>query len=168
MNALLNYFVDLCLLRSTPQDLPASSALFGLTALANLLVGALLVVGETFGPLMALAESLTEIALLLLALFLALRWQNRLERLAQVATAILGSGALMGLVALPLVGLGSSDSGAAALGGFLLLGLVVWSVVVLGHILRHAFDLTLSQGVIVGLFYTLISFQLIASVFPVS
>ena len=54
------------------------------------------------------------------------------------------------------------------MGGILLLVLVVWSIVVLGHILRHAFELTLAQGSVVALLYTVLSFQLIASVFPVS
>ncbi len=166
LNALINYFVDLCLLRRAPQDLPASNALFSVLFVANVLVGALLVVGEKLGPALALAESLAEVLLMLVVLRLGLGWRAHPGRFLQSAGAVMGSSTLLGLVALPLLGLGGPGGGGLA-GGLLLLVLVFWSLVVLGHILRHAFELTLGQGVIVALFYTLLSFQLIALFFPV-
>lgn len=168
MNRLLNYFVDLCLLRAAPQDLPASSVLLRLALLANVLVGTLVVVGSRMGPLLALGESLFEVLLLLLVLHAALRWQARLARFPQTVTAILGSGALISLLVLPLLGFGAEQGELAELGGLLLLVLVVWSAVVLGHILRHAFDLPFSQAVTIGILYTLMSYILVGAVFPMA
>ena len=165
LNLLLNYFVDLCLLRARPQDLPASSVVFALTAALNVVVGALLVVGAQLGPLLALSESLFEVGLMLAVLRLALIWQGKSARFPQTASAIMGSSALLGLVALPLLSIGSGED--ASLGGLLLLMVVVWSIVVMGHIVRHAFELTLGQGSIVALLYTIVSFQIIVSIFPV-
>jgi len=168
VNKLINYFVDLCLLRAAPQDLPASSVLFRLTLLTNVLVGTLVGVGSRMNPLQALGESLFEVLLLLLVLHAALRWQARLARFAQTATAILGSGTLTSLLALPLLNLGAEAGELAQLGGILLLVLVVWSAVVLGHILRHAFDLPFGQAVTLGVLYTLISYVVMGAVFPLT
>lgn len=169
MNALLNYFVDLCLLRAAPQDLPDSTALLGLAFAANVLVGALLIVGARMGPVMSLLESVLEVGLMLLVLRIGLTLRGRQARFDQAATAVMGSSALIGLVALPLLNLGTggSEGEGSALGAMLLLGLIVWSMVVLGHIIRHAFDLLLGQGIIIGVLYTLGAYMIIASLFPI-
>jgi hypothetical protein len=171
VNALINYFVDLCLLRATPQKLPASSALLKMSFAANLLVGALLVVGEQMGPFLAVAESLFELLLMLLVLQGGLRLSGHPERFVQTATAIMGSGALLGLIVLPLLGAGGAaqeDGSGGGLIGLLVLLLVIWSMLVLGHILRHAFDLKLAQGTVLGLLYTVLSYSLISSIFSLS
>lgn len=167
VSRLINYFVDLCLLRVAPQDLPASLALFGLTLFANVLMGILLMAGAQPNPLLALGQSLLEVLLLLLVLRVALSWRGYGARFIQTATAILGSGALMSLLALALLGLGDGGGALAALGGLLLLLLVVWSAVVLGHILRHAFELPFGQAVIVAAVYTLVSYWVVATLFPI-
>lgn len=167
LNALLNYFVDLCLLRAAPQDAPGSSALLGVALVVNVLVGLLLIVTARPAPLPALVESLLEVLLMLAVLRAALSLTGRLGRFLQSATAILGSSALLGLASLPLVGWTSgADSGVAELSGLLLLLLVVWSLVVLGHILRHTFNLSLGRGVLLGVLYTFVSYGLIITLFP--
>lgn len=168
MKVLLNYFVDLCLLRAAPQDLPDSSALVGLAFIANVLVGALLIVGARMGPMLSFLESLLEVALMLLVLRTGLTLRRRQARFDQTATAVMGSSSLIGLVALPLLNLGTGEGEGSALGAILLLGLIVWSMVVLGHIIRHAFDLLLGQGIIIGVLYTLGSYMIVASIFPIN
>jgi Yip1 domain len=165
VNSLLNYFVDLCLLRAKPQDLPSSSVLLMLTLLANVLVGMLVVAGTQMGPALALEESLFEVMLMLLVLHAALRWYSRPGRFPQTATAILGSGALISLLAMPLLSVGRVEG---ELGGLLLLLLVVWNTVVLGHILRHAFEVPLGQAVALSVIYTLASYVVIGALFPVA
>ena len=53
----------------------------------------------------------------------------------------------------------------SVLAGFLFLSLIAWSVLVTGHILRHSFDLTLGQGVLVAVAYNLLSYNLISGFF---
>ncbi len=169
MNALLNYFVDLCLLRAAPQDVPESSALFGATVVANVLVSLMLIVTARLGPMVALAESLVDVGLMLIVLRSALVLTGRQARFHQSATAILGSSTLMGLASLPLLGWsGVAESGSAALSGLLLLALVAWSLVVLGHILHHTFNLPLRRGILVGVIYTFASYAFIGALFPLN
>jgi hypothetical protein len=168
VKALLVFFVELCALRRAPQDLPASEILFGVMLLADLLAG--LLVGITAGMswLVSLTQGVAEILITLAALFGALSLVGRRSRFLQSATALLGSGALLGLVAtlpLSLEPTGNEESDLAAIGAFLLLGLVIWSIVVTGHILRHAFTLTLGQGAAIAMAFEILTVTFITGIF---
>ncbi|EGV51330.1 hypothetical protein [Candidatus Endoriftia persephone] len=165
MKSLLNYFVDLCLLRAAPQDLPVSSVLLALTALLNVLVGVLMIVDSSRQLGMAVLESLFEAGLMLLSLQLALRLTGLQPRFLQTASALMGSGLLMGLLALPLLSWNQASGGSEV--GLLLLVLVIWSMVVLGHIIRHAFNLSLNLGIAFGFIYTLSAWSITSTLFPV-
>jgi len=167
MNALLKYFVDLCLMRAAPQDLPASGTLLKVTIAANLLVSLLLSLSMQLETAPTLLQGALEIALLLALLWLVLNLTGHNERFIQAASAAMGSSALLGIAALPLVSLaGSSNEDLALLAGLSMLALVIWSIVVLGHILRHALDIRHSQGVLAALAYTFASYALMGLLFP--
>lgn len=166
MKALFNTAIDLCLLRLGPQHLPASPILLLVSLLLNLLVGVLMMTGANADPLQAITESLFEIALMLSALYLALKSYNKMARFYQTASAMMLSGVMIGLLSLPLVAWNQrSQSTESAL---LLLLLIFWSILVLGHILRHAFSIPLNIGIAVAVIYTLFSLNLAAMLFPVT
>ncbi len=170
MQALIIFFVELCALRRAPQDLPASTALFGIMLIADLFAGLLggLTVGIPWWT--SLIQGVVEIALMLAALHAALRLMKMPARFLQAATALLGSGALLGLVAILPLSLnptGSQETNLAALGAFLLLGLVIWGVVVTGHILRHTFGITLGQGAAVAIAFEIATITLISGLIGV-
>ncbi len=167
MHALIQFFVELCLLRRAPQDLPESGALFALTFTASLLMSALLGSVAKLSPLLALAEGTVDLLFTLGLLYLALRFLDRLPRFRQTATALLGAGALIGVVAvLPVSLLSGIEPGEQPpLAGLFLLGLIAWSILVTGHILRHSFDLRLGQGIVISAAYTLLSYTLIGGIF---
>jgi hypothetical protein len=149
LQALILYFVELCALRKSPQDLPASQLLLVIVAIASLVVGWLigLVAGLSMGS--SLVQTVAEIALMFAALYLGLRLTGLGLRFTQSATALVGSGALIGAIALIPLSFnptGSQETDLAALGALLLLVLFAWSVVVTGHILRHTFGISLGQG----------------------
>jgi hypothetical protein len=162
------FFVELCVLRRAPQDLPASSALFATVVGASILVGLMvgLLAGLAFG--VSLIQTIVEIALTLLALLLALRLTRRGARFLQAATALLGSGAVIGVVAmlpLSLNPMASEESELAAFGALLLFLLFVWSVVVSGHILRHTLQITLGQGAAISVAFKIGLVLLVGSLF---
>ena len=168
MLTLITFFLDLCLLRRAPQDLPASDALFWVTLAADLCAGLLVGLASDMGLGLSLIQGATELALLLGLLHIGLYFTGRLGRFTQSATALLGTGALISLIAvLPLAlhPTGSEDSDAATLGAVLLLALVVWSIVVTGHIVRHTFNLTLGQGVGVALAVELLTISAMGLLF---
>ncbi|MTW21039.1 hypothetical protein [Allochromatium palmeri] len=168
MQALIKFFVELCLLRRPPQDLPASEMLLGVVLLADLVIGVLVGITAGLSWLTSLLQGLAEILLMLMALYAALTQLKRRPRFLQTATALLGSGAMLGLVAIPPLSLnptGSQESDLAALGAFLLLGLVIWGILVTGHILRHAFSITLGQGSAIAVAFQIVAVTLVSSLF---
>ena len=93
LNILFLAFLDICLLRSGPQRLPASSFLLGLTLLAYFLTG-LLVLGLDFSLGMSAWLSFLDIFVLLSVLSFALRRAGHSERFHQVAIAAIGCSTL--------------------------------------------------------------------------
>ncbi len=152
----LRIFLDIVLWRRGPQDLPASPLLVWLTLVAYLAVSALqlLLLGESgFAWFLFLA---VDPLLLTGSVWLLLRLYGRTERFQQTAAAVLGTGALLGLVLyLPLqmllgaLGLAPS-SGVAQLVALVLL---VVFVLVTGRILQLATDSSLFTGIAVALTY---------------
>lgn len=168
VQALVIFFIELCALRRAPQDLPPSEVLFGLALLADLLAGMLvgLVTGLSWWE--GLGQGFAEIALMLAVLYAALNLLKRGARFLQAATALLGSGALLGLIALLPLSLnpvGQEVTNLAAFGALLLLGLVVWSILVTGHILRHTFGITLGQGAAIGIAFEFTTIVLVRVLF---
>lgn len=164
MQALIRFYFELCLLRRAPQDLPASTALFWTVLVVELAVG--LAVGLTAGlPFAAsLAQDVLEAGLMLGALYTGLSFSGHRARFLQAASALLGTSALISLAALVPLSLnptGSEETDAAALGAVLLLALMVWSVVVAGHILRHTFSISLPQGAAIAVAFQLLAISLL-------
>jgi len=169
LQALIYFFVELCLLRKGPQELPASSALLGLALGADLAVGVVIGLAAGVSAGIGLTRGAVEIALMLMLLYLALHFTRRLPRFTQTATALLGAGALIGLAAaLPVAMLPAGEAEPpSALAVLLFLGLIAWSVLVAGHILRHTFGLTLGQGAVIALAFDLLAYNLTGALFSV-
>jgi hypothetical protein len=166
MQALLQYYWELALLRRGPQELPAAPALLLLVAGTSLLVGA--INGRAmFGGLgQAAGANLLDLLLTLTMLLAALRFQGFPERLVQTATAFIGLGLLAGIGRLVVVGVAGMFGG-AGLTVFADVVLAIWLHFALGHVLRHALEIPLMAGIVVVFSYTILAFNVIVQVFPV-
>ncbi len=169
MNRLLRFFLDLCLLKAAPQDAPASQELLGLVLFVNLVVGIALAKRALGGLGPALTASLIDAAVMLGLLWIALRVRGRSARFLQTATAVLGAGALLAALALPLQALAAAnegDSTVAGLAGIFAVALMIWMQVVIGQILHHALEVSLVVGVLLAIAYMFLSNGLLVSLFP--
>jgi hypothetical protein len=158
---LLNIFklyVDMCLLRAGPQDLPATQSVLTLSLLAYTATSIVLsVTTQSFGSAVVygLADTLT-----LSALTYTLLMVRRLpQRLTQTLSALAGTGVVIGLFALPLVLIQNVPP-------LLLLLITVWSLTVIGHILRHALNVSLPMGILASMGYLLTSLALASLLAP--
>jgi hypothetical protein len=154
----LKAFLDIVLWRRGPQDLPASRLLLWLAAAAYVAVsiaqlalldepGAAWFVFVVVDPLL-----LTAGVYLLLKLF------GKADRFLQTATAVLGTGVVLGLVMfLPVewivtqAGLPAESTAA----GLIALGMVMVFALVTGRILKLATDTNMFTGVTLALTYFL-------------
>jgi len=165
---LVRLFVAICLLRAGPQDLPISRTLLRL-ALGLYLLFAWLLAVPAYGQGRAVLVALLDAALLIVFVQVLLYLLSRSARIPQTLTAMAGSGSLLGLLALPLVLWGQPAQAEEQISGLLLyawLLLLVWNLLITGHILRHALSTSLGIGTGVALLYTLISMQIVSALFP--
>ena len=167
MAALFNLFLDLCLLRKGPQDVPASMLLLKLCLLAYGLIGLIVLLLSTPIPV-ALLQALLDIVLLSGLLYVGLTLYHHPERFEQTLTALAGSGALIALLAFPLMAwlMNEERGGDIALPSLLLLALLVWSIAIMAHILRHAFAVSLWSGAWYAFGYTVLSWTLTGWISP--
>lgn len=167
MQALIHLFIELCLLRKGPQDLPGSTALVQALALVYLAVGVVVGLATGQGLWAALAQTLVDLGLLLGLLHLGLQWMGRSARFLQAGAALLGSGAILSLLVLVPLGMAPSgeDAELSDLGALLFMALLAWSILVTGHILRHTLDLTLVQGALIAVAYNLLAYVLLGALF---
>jgi len=164
---LFNYFLDVCLLRRGPQDLAASTPLFFIVAFISVVVGAVGVSSVIAWP-SSIAASMLDAVIVMVLLRLVLLIQKRSARFIQAATAIFGSGAILGLIALPLQMVVGEEVKEGAVGPLLstaYLALLVWVQVVIGHVLRHTLNVSLALGIGLALTYSILSGIVIQALF---
>jgi hypothetical protein len=167
LQSLIYFFFELCLLRRAPQELPASTALLGMALAADLLSGMLLSHSAGVSAGVGLAESLVDVVLMLSLLYGGLSGTQHSARFVQAATALLGTSALLGVFATVPLGFSPTDpqGQGSPLAAILFLGMIGWGVLVTGHIVRHAFDLNLGQGVAIAVVYNFALYWLVGAMF---
>lgn len=168
MQALLKAFWDIALWRRGPGDLPGSSALLGITAVAYSLLSTVQS-WLIYGTDRLVQRTLADLALTLLLVWLLLTITGRSHRYRQTASAVLGTGALLS----PLVILLILLKGAAAASQIVALlvwmgsvGVILWFTFVLGHIVRSALDTGLFTGVAIAITYVVASAAALTRLFP--
>lgn len=159
MNRLINLFVDICLLRAGPQDVPSSGFLFMLTAVLSVVTGTIASIKSFGGFVPALFAQVLDLFLLATFLYIGLSIMRLKARFHRAVTALLGTGVLINLLFMPIelmMGEDPSRSFMAELASILILFLIIWALVVMAHIMRHAFDIRFSGGMLIALVYFLI------------
>jgi hypothetical protein len=161
MLALFNLFLDICLFRKRPQEIPASVALLNVSLLGYSISGFIVLLLST-SAVVALGQILMDLALLVGLLRMALWMREHPGRFGQTLCALAGSGAVLAVLAMPIIFwiVRQGPTGDVTLPSLLLLGLLVWSIAVMAHILRHALDIPVWVGALCALGYTLLSWTL--------
>lgn len=161
-------FIDIALHRRGPEDLPASQFLLGLVLLAYLVVSAL--------TLTVISATRTHVILVLLELvadlgvvFLLLQFFQKGTRFLQTATALVGTGVVLGVIYIPLLRwdeLLAAPPTELTTPRFLILLLFIWSLDVAGFILSRALGKPYIVGVSIVIVYELASMNLREALFP--
>lgn len=161
---LIQLFIDICLFRRGPQDVPASRLLLGLAVAIYLGVGVALL-GIEGMSVESVLQALVELLILLGFVWANLTFVRLQGRFVQTATAMLGSDALISSFAIPLVAWMALSEGARG-AYLLLLLLMLWHLAVVAHILRHALSRPLGVGIGLAIVYVVASYQVMFALFP--
>ena len=159
MKAIVHLYWQICLMRVSPDQVPAAATLMGLTFLAYSATFFIARLGFD-----ELSLTFTAISYIVITLFWAtmiyavLMFKGVAGRFQQTFTAVLGTDVLLSLFLVPLSEIGSGfppQSPGATLFGVLVLLVLIWDVLVKGFIFRHAFNVTPLLG---NLFSLMLSF----------
>jgi hypothetical protein len=160
-----------CLLHRAPQDDPQSYPMMML-GLAAYAVMDLLQARASSSWQLSLAMTAADTLLVVLFARVVLMVARKPERYVQTLTALAGTGAIVGLVGLPLVQMAErSRQLEQPVGGGLLLAwllLVGWSVTVQAHIFRHALSTGIGIGLLVAGLHLVLAIGLFRLAFPVT
>ena len=121
------------------------------------------------GPFNALLQALVDSALLAAMTYGVLISARYGARFVQTLSALAGAGALLGLVALPIfvwIDQEIARSGNPGLPRLLFLGLVVWNVAVIAHVLHHALSVNRWAGLLYALGFFIVSMLIMQMLFP--
>ncbi len=168
MLELIRAFVDICLFRRGPQDLPASSFLLYLTLGAYAGSNFLLALG-TYTPATAAMASLADTALLAVLTLSLLHLHGRTARVRQTLAALAGTGTVLAVLALPPIywlTVQATQGELSSVPGYVILALIVWSLAVIGHIIRHALGTRLIVGMVVAMVFYWVAISVQGALFP--
>ena len=166
---LLRIFVDLCLIKKGPQDVPDSSVLLKAVFFIYFLSGTLLL-SSSVALSEAVAQSFIETLLLGFFVYLLLTFFAVKNRFNQSVTAIYGSGALITTLSVPfvfLMGSMTNSEGSTGAVGLIVFLIVCWSFVVLANIIRETIQKSLGICLLLTFCYLYLSYQVIQLIYPV-
>ena len=167
MAALFKQYFNIAFLMGKPQDLPAGENQLYIALACNFVTYVLALLSFTgFGS--AVLHAAIDLGCTGLFLYVALMLVKRLPRFEQAYGAICGAGAVLNLIAIPLLLLTSDPQGEAAiyLAFFARFLLLVWSLSLVGHVLRHTFSLHMVLSVSIAVVYYILITNLLGQVFP--
>ena len=169
MLEIIRAFVDICLFRRGPQDLPASSFLLYLTLGTYAGSNFLLALGLQ-APITAAMASITGTALLAVLTLSLLYLHGRAARLRQTLAALAGTGSVIAVLSLPPIYWLSAPAGEGgrSVPNLLVFALFVWSVVVIAHIIRHALATRLIVGLVVAMMFYWVAASVQGALFPLA
>ncbi len=161
-------YFKMVLLRAQPYQVPNTYAVFWGSVTASVL-SYVVVISSHYG----LSESLPRVALDMLVLFAllygGLKITGHRERFVQGYAALCGTGALLNLAFWPILlstdGLDAGDTVSTSV-SLILLGLYLWSVIVVANIFRHCFGIRMRVGVIVSIAYLITVVMVADYLFP--
>jgi len=161
-------WLEQCLLRRTPQADPLSRTALGGALLAYLSMDLLQARASSGWPV-SLGMTALDTLVMVWFSWSVVRLTRHTARYLQTLTALAGTGALLGLVGLPLVQQAAQAQSGEGPTGTLVLGwlmLLVWGIAVQAHIYRHALSVRYGTGLLVAGLQTILVISLLETLFP--
>lgn len=161
-------FFNICLFRSRPQDLPQSLELLLVCIIAytgiNFFLGL-----STSTVNTAIMASILETFFVGTITLTIMKLNHHFERWLKTLMAITGTGFIISLFVLPvffIIFILKPGDLLQSLFLFVYLILLIWNIAIMGHILRHALDTTMTLGVIFAIIYIVITSILVGGLVP--
>ena len=163
-------FLDICLFRKRPQDLPAAIGLFWLAVMSYTILSIVLCF-STQSIIIAMLCGIIESVVLLFITFVFLYLRSVPQRWIQVATALAGTGAVFSLIVIPLYyarGFLQASPTADSLIVMTIIFFWFWNISVMSFILKHGLSSSYLLAALGALAYVAISMLSLQKIITVS
>jgi hypothetical protein len=168
----LTAFFDICRLVKRPQDIPESKNLLTLSAFVYGVLS--IVLASLSQPIeKAIATGVIELALILIFTLAILQACGKSQRWIQTVTALVGTGIIISLLAIPsylLIDINNLNELQASttqnFGLLMLAALSLWNIVIMAHILRHALEFNFAIAMFLAIMYIWVIFSFTTAVIP--
>ena len=161
--SLLKLFWNICLFRQGPQDIPASTFLLRLLIILYAIVNSIILLLESGWQIMLLQLPL-QLVLMTGFFWGLLRLYNQQKRYPQTISALLGCDVLISLCAFPpLIWMITVPTNNFSF--LLMLGIMVWQLAVIGHIVRQALSQHFYFAIGLAVVYVILSFKIMQTIF---
>jgi hypothetical protein len=152
-------FVEICLFKAGPEDVPSSHWLLKITLLIYFMVGVAISRIDAAWDI-SLFTSLTDMLVMIVVTGLLLQFRGFKSRFQQTITAMAGAGSCLGIVGIPVVLLFNQVSEQERLSSYamlLMIALMFWSLMVTAHIFRRSLDIKPGIAAVLTIAYTILS-----------
>lgn len=162
---LFKFYLDICLLRGKPQDIPPVLSMFAFTLAVNLLLDVIVILFYASFP-MAMLTAVVMNLVMLTAVAIILALFGYANRILQTLIAYLGTGMVINGLHFPISLLtGFYPDDAAAL-GFITLCFILWGLTVSAHIMRHALSIHMIPAGVLAIGYLLLNITVFDFLLP--
>ncbi len=165
MQQLVMLFWDICLLRKGPQDVPVAYILFWPLLLVGITVDLAIAVNFVDfqqALLVVVANTMLLLGVVTILLFVL----GYVTRIVQTLTSLIGSGLVFSFIRLPILFIIKLAPQSTSLFGSMEIVILVWSLVVIAHILRHALSVQPFLAGALAFGYFILSYQLVNYLIP--
>lgn len=156
---LIQPFIDLCLFKTSPADIPPSRWLLRIILAIYLVLGAVIgLLDTTFTH--SVISSISDTAMMIFLVWLLLKVRGYGQRYQQVLTAMAGTGVVIGLVGIPILWLFHQVEESQRATSYVMLpviALLFWNLMVTAHIFRSALDIKPGIAAIITVIYTVLT-----------
>lgn len=156
---IIQRYIDLCLFKASPADVPTSEHLLKLTLLAYFSIGVTISLIDMDWTT-SLFSSLADMVYMIIAVSLLLQLRSLKERFQQTLMALAGTGCCFGLFSLPVMIWFNQLAEAEKSSNYAMLFMVIillWSLMVTSHIFRYSLDISVGLSTAITIIYTALS-----------
>lgn len=166
--ALFSHFFRICRLQDGPQDLPAAVLLRNTALLSYLLLS--IVTSALNMPLgQALIAAAVDVTLLITLTSFLLSLRGLSARITQTLTALAGTSVILSLFSIPMLiwlHMARSGQGDAAIPSLIMLALVIWNLLIIAHIFKHALSTLFAAGLLLAVGYFWLQLVILNALLP--
>ncbi len=168
LSGLFGHFFRICRLQSGPQDLPAAPLLRNVSLLLYLLLS-LVTSGLNMPMNQALVAATIDLALLIALTTVILMLRGLGTRITQTLTALAGCSVILSLFSIPMLiwlHAARDSNGDAGIPSLMMLALVIWNLLIIAHIFRHALSTLFAAGLLLAIGYFWLQLVILNALLP--